>query len=94
MTHLKMTFTTNEELVDQSFRSPFFKDLEEINGVFKICERKRQIITACPYQCGITVYQLAKLQMLEFYYDLVDKYVDWRDLELIQMDTDSLCMAI
>jgi len=38
---------------------------------------------------GISVYQLAKLRMLEFYYDFLDKYV-----ELIQMDTDSLYMGI
>ena len=32
--------------------------------------------------------------MLEFYYDFLDKYVDRRDFELIQMDTDSNYMAI
>ena len=28
MKHLRMTFTINEELVDESFRLPFFEDLE------------------------------------------------------------------
>ena len=32
--------------------------------------------------------------MLEFYYDFLDKYIDRRDFELIQMDTDSNYMAI
>ena len=32
--------------------------------------------------------------MLEFYYDFLDKYVDRRDFELIQMDTHSNYMAI
>ena len=32
--------------------------------------------------------------MLEFYYDFLDRYVDRRDFELIQMDTDSNYMAI
>ena len=40
------------------------------------------------------MYQLAKLRMLEFYYDFLDRYVDRRDFELIQMDTDSNYMAI
>ena len=31
MKHLKMMFTINEELVDKSFRSSFFEELEEIN---------------------------------------------------------------
>ena len=47
-----------------------------------------------PYQCGIAVYQLAKLRMLEFYYDFVDKFCDRRDFEVIQMDTDSLYKAL
>ena len=47
-----------------------------------------------PYQCGIAVYQLAKLRMLEFYYDFVDKFCNRRDFEVIQMDTDSLYMAL
>lgn len=32
--------------------------------------------------------------MLEFYYDFLDKYVDRKDFELIQMDADSNYMAI
>ena len=40
------------------------------------------------------MYQLAKLRMLEFYYDFLDRYVDRRDFELIQMDTGSNHMAI
>ena len=47
-----------------------------------------------PYQCGIAVYQLAKLPMLEFYYDFVDKYIDQHGFELIQMDANLLYMAI
>ena len=32
--------------------------------------------------------------MLKFYYDFLDEYVDRKDFELIQMDADSLYMAI
>ena len=32
--------------------------------------------------------------MLEFYYDFLDKYVDRRHSELIQMDADSMYMAL
>jgi len=38
--------------------------------------------------------QLAKLWTLEFYYDILDRYFDRRDFELIQMDTDSNYMAV
>ena len=40
------------------------------------------------------MYQLAKLRMLEFYYDFSDRYFDRRDFELIQMDTESNYIAI
>ena len=39
------------------------------------------------------VYQLAKLRMLQFYYEFLDFYFDRQDFELIQMDTDSLYFA-
>ena len=86
--HMNTKFTTNEKLIDNIFRSPFFEDLEEINeGVFEVRQRKKQVTITRPYQCGIAVYQLAKLRMLEFYYDFLDKFCDRRDFELIQMDT-------
>ena len=40
------------------------------------------------------IYQLAKLRMLEFYYDFLDRYIDRRNFELIQIDTDSNYPAI
>ena len=33
-------------------------------------------------------------RMLEFYYDFLDRFIDTRDYELIQMDTDSLYFAL
>ena len=42
----------------------------------------------------IAVYQLAKLQMVEFYYDFLDKYFSRQDFVLYYMDTDSFYPAI
>ena len=92
--HVRVTFTRHEDSVDKAFRSPFFEDLEEINEAYEISERKRRVSITRPYQCGIAVYQLAKLRMLEFYYDFLDVYFERRDFELIQMDTDSMYMAL
>ena len=72
----------------------FFEDLEEINTMFEIKERKQQVTITRPYQCSIAVYHLAELCILEFYYDFLDKYLNWRDFELIHMDTDLMYMAI
>ena len=92
--HLKTTFTIDEGLVDELFRSPFFKFSEEINTVFEIKVHKRRATITRPYQYGIVIYQLVKLYMLEFYHDFLDKHLDRHDVELIQMDTDSMNIAI
>ena len=56
--------------------------------------RKSKITIDRPFQVGIVVYQLAKLRMLQFYYEFLDFYLDRRDFELIQMDTDSMYFAL
>ena len=47
-----------------------------------------------PIQIGFMVYQYAKLKMLSFYYDFILKYIDLRDFEMCEMDTDSLYFAL
>ena len=56
--------TREEMVVDEAVRSPFFDNLEEIGGAYEIKELKRTVIIKRSYQCGITVYQLAKLRIL------------------------------
>jgi len=72
----------------------YFEDLDEIGQAYELESRKPRITITRPFQIGIAFYQLAKLQISEFYDDFLDKYVDRRDFELIQMDTDSNYIAI
>ena len=46
------------------------------------------------YPCGIAVYHLAKLRMLEFFYDFLEKYFSIKDFELCYMDTHSFYLAM
>ena len=87
-------YTKDERVVDKTLRSAYFKDLEEIGEAYELESRKVRVVIRRPFQVGIAVYQLAKLRMLEFYYDFLDKFIERRDFELIQMDTDSNYMAI
>ena len=80
--HKSTKFARKEMVVDKVFRSPFFDNLEEIGWAYEIKEFKRTVIVKRPYQCGIAVYQLAKLRMLEFYYDFLGKYFRRKDFEL------------
>ena len=61
---------------------------------YELESREPRIVINCPFQISIAVYQLAKMRMLEFYYDFLDKYFDRSDFELIQMDTDSNYIVI
>ena len=87
-------YTKDETVVDRALRSSWFVDLEEIGEAYEINKRKPRIQINRPFQIRIAVYQLAKLRMLEFYYDFLDVFVSRRDGEPIQMDTDSNYLAI
>ena len=87
-------YTKDEKVVDRALRSAYFSDLDEIGKAYELESRKTRIVIRRPFQVGISVYQLAKLRMLEFYYDFLDRYFDRRDFELIQMDTDSNYISI
>ena len=67
----------------------WFNYLEEIRDVYKIETRKHKVDIDWPFQAGIAVYLLAKLWVLQFYYDCLDTF-----FELIQMDTNSLYFAL
>ena len=89
----KTLYTRDEEEFDKHLRSAWFKDLEEIGAPYKIELRKDKIAITRPFQVGIVVYQLAKIRMLQFYYEFLDLYFDRRDFELIQLDTDRMYFA-
>ena len=87
-------YTKNEKILMKDLRSVWFQDLEEIAGVYEIEMRKRQVVINKPFRVGIAVYQMAKLRILQFYYDCLDRYLDRRDFQLMQMDTDSLYFGL
>lgn len=90
----RTVYTRNGDEVDKNLRSAFFEDIEEIGDAYKIELRKPKVTINRPFQVGIAVYQLAKLRMLEFYYNFLDYCLDRRDFELIQMDTHSMYFAL
>ena len=92
--HTNVSYTKDEKTVDIVLRSPWFEDLNEISSAYEITSRKPRITIHRPFQIGIAVYQLAKLRILEFYHDFLDRFIDRQDSELIQMDTDSLYLAL
>ena len=90
----RVELTADVRRVQKLVLDPFFRDAEEVGDAFKLKMGKRSIVIDRPYQCGIAVYQLAKLRMLEFVYDMMHVYFDPHHYEFIQPDTDSIYMAL
>ena len=81
--------------VARTVNSYWFRDLEEIDdGVYELKSAKKRIKMNLPIQIGFFVYQYAKLRMLQFYYEVIDHFLDRSKYELLEMDTDSLYMAL
>ena len=73
----------------------FFRQLEQIDeDTYEVLSAKKKITLNLPIQIGFFVYQYAKLRMLEFYFDFIDKYLDRSDFQYCEMDTDSAYIAI
>jgi hypothetical protein len=92
--HTTTTFCGLDK-ISKRINDPHFKDLEELSdNRFEVMAGKHKIIMDTPIQIGCAVYQLAKLRMLQFYYDCLDKYIDRSDFQYIEMDTDSAYLAL
>ena len=72
----------------------WFYDADEYNHKFEVIMSKKTIKQDTPVQVGFGILQDAKLRMLQFRYDCLDKYIDRSNYQLIQMDTDSNYMAL
>jgi hypothetical protein len=46
-----------------------------------------------PLQIGLAIYYLAKLRMLDSYYNFIDKYIDRSVFSLMEIDTGSSYFA-
>ena len=64
------------------------------SGVYEIESYKKKHVFDLPLQLGVFTYQYAKLRMLQWQYDFMQKYVPPRMYELSEMDTDSSYFAI
>ena len=71
-----------------------FRKLDEIEGGFyEVQMAKKKIRFNLPELVGFYVYQYAKLKMLDFYYNFLQKYLMWDSFEMMEMDTDSTYFA-
>ena len=58
-----------------------YKSHEDLVEGYEFRLKKTSFKQNLPIQIGFAVYQLAKLKMLQFYYDLIDFYFDRVDYQ-------------
>jgi hypothetical protein len=96
--HTNTRVTDNITKVEKCINTPNFRGLDEVNDgeriFFEVEATKEKIKLDNPLQIGVAVYGYAKLRMLQFYYDVMDKYWNREDFQYVEMDTDSAYMAI
>jgi hypothetical protein len=92
--HRKIAFC-NENNVSRCVKDPFFRQCNQLNDTtFEVEMSKKTITLDLPLHIACFVYQYANLCMLEFYYDLMDTFIDRRDFQYCCMDTDSAYMGL
>ena len=93
--HRDIYFIGNEKEVSKKVNEPQFRQLQVLpDDMYEIEMSKKVIKYDLPLQIGFFVYQYAKLRMLAFYFDFVDKYLNREDFQYIEMDTDSAYLAL
>ena len=93
--HTSVKYVSGYASLAKVVNNPKYKRMSEISdGYFETECAKSRIKMDLPTQIGFFVLNYAKLRMLEFYYDFVDKYLGRSNFEYCEMDTDSAYMAI
>ena len=84
-----MTFSRNKQ------KDKVCRQIDRIeDNTYDVQSCKKTVKLNLPMQIGFSVYQYAKLRMLQFYFDFLDKYLDRSDFQYCEMDTDSAYIAI
>ena len=64
------------------------------NGYHEVEKTKAKIKLDLPIHAGVFILNYAKLRMLQFYYECIDKYLSREDFELLEMDTDRITSGL
>ena len=89
------TVYTNEIKTHQAINSKFFNRLSCVdNDLYEVELSKKTLEHKEPIIVGFFILQYAKLRMLELYYNFFAKYCDPNMFEEMEMDTDSLYLAL
>ncbi|KAG2984300.1 hypothetical protein PC120_g24264 [Phytophthora cactorum] len=91
--HKEIKYESSDKAIKSKIEHFTFHELEELNDACELTMMKRKLKNKNPIHLSIAIYQLAKLCMLQFYYDCIDFYFDRSDFQYQEMDTDSAYIA-
>ena len=92
--HTVTKYLTDEK-THAAINSKLFKKLDQVNNsLYEVELAKAQIEHKEPIIVGFFILQYAKLRMLELYYDFFTRFCDVNKFEELEMDTNSLYLAL
>ena len=92
--HTVTNYLTDEK-THAAINSKLFKKLDHVNNSqYEVELAKAQIEHKEPIIVGFFILQYAKLRMLELYYNFFTRFCDVNKFEELEMDTDSLYLAL
>ena len=90
-----VTSYLSDEKTHAAINSKLFKKLDHVNkSLYEVELAKAQIEHKEPIFVGFFILQYAKLRNLELYYKLFTRFCDANKFEELEMDTDSLYLAL
>ena len=93
--HTRVKYVHGQHDAHLAVNDPTFKTLTELpDELYEVEMSKNRTVLDIPIQLAFCILQNAKLEMLQFYYECLDYYVDRSDFEVTHMDTDSLYFSI
>ena len=85
----------SDEKTHGAINTIFFKRLDHVNDqLYEVELAKAEIEHREPIIVGFFILQYAKLRMLKLYYNFFERFCDVNKFEELEMDTDSLYLAL
>ena len=92
--HHDIVYINESEIGAEIMDNHFYSLTELPNSYYEVEEMKQKIILDLPIHLSVFILNYARLHMLKFYYDCVNKYLSREDFEHSEMDMDLAYMAI
>jgi len=92
--HRNIVYSKDTNHISSVIASDRFVSLDELGDICELVNHKKSLCMNVPVVIGFCILQLAKLRMLQFYYNCIDRYIDRKHFQYIEMDTDSAYMAL